>query len=95
VADIKPHDPSTPVRGKGGITGGRIDLSAATLNNLIAFAYGVQENMTMGSPKWAAKIYDIVAKSPTPNPSLDIIRQMAQALLADRFLSEDSRWDRL
>jgi uncharacterized protein (TIGR03435 family) len=40
----------------------------------------------VGSPKWATtEIYDIVAKSPTPNPSLDIIRQMAQALLADRF----------
>lgn len=86
VADIKPHDPSTPVRGKGGITGGRIDLPGATLNNLIAFAYAVQENMIVGSAKWATtEIYDIVAKSPTPNPSLDIIRQMAQALLADRF----------
>jgi uncharacterized protein (TIGR03435 family) len=86
VADIKPHDPSTPVSGKGRITGGRIDLPGATLNLLIGLAYGVQENMIVGSPKWAAaELYDIVAKSPTPDPSPDVIRQMAQALLADRF----------
>src|SRR5579863_5383262 len=86
VADIKPHDPSTPVSGKGRITGGRIDLPAATLNLLIAFAYGVQENMIVGAPKWATtELYDIVAKSPTSDPSPDVIRQMAQALLAERF----------
>jgi uncharacterized protein (TIGR03435 family) len=86
VANIKPHDPSTPVNGKGRITGGRIDMPAATLNSLIAFAYGVQENMIVGSPKWATtELYDIVAKSPTPDPLPDVIRQMAQALLADRF----------
>jgi uncharacterized protein (TIGR03435 family) len=86
VADIKPHDPSTPVRGKGRIIGGRIDLPGATLNNLITLAYGVQENMIVGSPKWATtELYDIVAKSPTPDPSPDVIRQMVQALLADRF----------
>lgn len=56
------------------------------MNLLIAFAYGVQEYMIVGSPKWATtERYDIVAKSPTPDPSPDVIRQMAQALLADRF----------
>jgi uncharacterized protein (TIGR03435 family) len=75
-----------PVSGKGRITGGRIDLPAATLNSLIGFAYGVQENMIVGSPKWATtELYDIVAKSPTPDPSPDVIRQMTQTLLADRF----------
>jgi uncharacterized protein (TIGR03435 family) len=86
VAEIKPHDPSTPGRGKGRITGSRIDLPGGTLNNLIAMAYGVQENRIVGSPKWATtELYDIVAKSPTPDPPPDIIRQMVQVLLADRF----------
>jgi len=86
VADIKAHDPSVPVSGKGRITGGRIDMPGGTLNMLISFAYGVQPNMIVGSPAWAAtQLYDIVAKSATPDPSPDLIRQMAQALLADRF----------
>ena len=61
-------------------------MPAATLNMLIALAYGVQENMIVGTPKWAmTALYDIVAKSPTSDPPPDAIRQMAQALLADRF----------
>jgi uncharacterized protein (TIGR03435 family) len=86
VADIKPHDPSIPVSGKGRITGSRIDLPGGTLNMLISIAYGVQPNMIVGSPTWATtQLYDVVAKSPTPDPSPDVIRQMVQALLADRF----------
>ena len=86
VADIKPHDPSIPVSGKGRITGSRIDLPGATLNMLIGIAYGVQPNMIVGSPAWATtQLYDVIAKSPTPDPSPDVIRQMVQALLADRF----------
>ena len=86
VADIKPHDPSIPVSGKGRITGSRIDLPGATLNMLIGIAYGVQPNMIVGSPAWATtQLYDVIAKSPTPDPSPDVIRPMVQALLADRF----------
>jgi uncharacterized protein (TIGR03435 family) len=74
------------VSGKGRITGGRIDLPGGTLNMLIGIAYGVQPNMIVGSPTWATtQLYDVVAKSPTPDPSPDAIRQTVQALLADRF----------
>jgi uncharacterized protein (TIGR03435 family) len=56
-----------------------------TLKNLIVMAYGVQENMIGGGPKWAdGQRFDIVAKAPS-EVSMPTLRLMMQRLLAERF----------
>jgi uncharacterized protein (TIGR03435 family) len=67
------------------LPGGRVEMPGVTLNNCIMFAYGVQENMIVGGPKWAAQVrYDIVAKAPDGS-STEVMRPMFQAMLAERF----------
>jgi uncharacterized protein (TIGR03435 family) len=87
VADVKPSDPRnlTP-RGKGRILpGGRIELPGATLKELIILAYGMQEDMVSGGPGWVSRDrYEVVAKGPG-NVSIDVLRQMLQSLLTERF----------
>ena len=86
VADIKPSDPSNVMPGKGRmLPGGRIELPGMTLKNFIMFAYGVQQDMILGGPKWAGQDrFDVVAKAP-PNASPETMRPMFQSLLAERF----------
>jgi uncharacterized protein (TIGR03435 family) len=85
VADIKPSSPDA-LRSKGRILpGGRIEMPGGTLKELVMFAYGVQDNMIQGAPKWADHDrFDIVAKA-TNNSSVPTLRLMMQQLLADRF----------
>lgn len=86
VADIKPSDPSVAKAGKGRILpGGRIEVPGYSVKDLMMFAYGVQDNMISGGPKWAGDDrFDIVAKAPTDAPP-ETLRLMLQTLLADRF----------
>jgi uncharacterized protein (TIGR03435 family) len=67
VADIKASDPSNPMPQKSRVLpGGRLEVPGMTLRNLITMAYGVQEDMISGGPKWAdGKRFDIVAKAPS------------------------------
>jgi uncharacterized protein (TIGR03435 family) len=85
VADIKPSSPDA-IRSKGRILpGGRIEMPGGTLKELVMFAYGVQDNMIQGAPKWADHDrFDIVAKAAN-NSSVQTLRLMMQQLLADRF----------
>jgi uncharacterized protein (TIGR03435 family) len=87
VADVRPSNPANPLAAKGGgfLPGGRVELAGLTLKNLIMFAYGVQENMIVGVPKWGeSEHFDIIAKA-APNTSLATVRLMVQSLLAERF----------
>jgi uncharacterized protein (TIGR03435 family) len=84
VADIKPSADAMPGKGRL-LPGGRIEMPGASLIDLIRFAYGVQENMITGAPKWAATDrFDIVAKAGTDVP-IPTISLMMQGLLAERF----------
>jgi len=96
VAEIKPSDPSVQNRGKGRmLPGGRIELPAQTIRDLVGFAYSVQDDMIVGGPKWAGEErFDIVAKAPS-SASPDTLRQMLQALLADRFHLTTHNQDKL
>jgi uncharacterized protein (TIGR03435 family) len=96
VADVKSADPSNPVpAGKGrNLPGGRIELAGATLNQLIMFAYGVQENMIAGAPKWAGtQGFDIVAKAP-PDTNQATLQLMLQSLIVERFRLKFHREER-
>jgi uncharacterized protein (TIGR03435 family) len=96
VAEIKPSDPNVQNRGKGRILpGGRIEVPAQTVRDLMSFAYGVQDEMIIGGPKWASEErFDIVAKAPGA-ASPDTLRQMLQALLAQRFQLKTHSQDKL
>jgi uncharacterized protein (TIGR03435 family) len=79
VASIKPSD-------VGGnyveVTPAGIIVHSATLATCIKWAYGVQFGQISGVD--SPERYDIVAKTAGPVPS-DELKQMLQALLADRF----------
>lgn len=86
VATIKPSDPSRP--GKlFTIRGGQVITINTTLNDLVTFAYGIQEKQIVGGPDWMhSDKYDLDGKPDVPGmPNSDQIRGMIQKLLADRF----------
>jgi uncharacterized protein (TIGR03435 family) len=96
VADIQPSLPGTP-RGGGFRPGGRIDIKAFPLKDLIMVAWDLNnDDMLVGAPKWLDSArFDLVAKAPgvevTAGPSngptvdVDTLRQMLRNLLTDRF----------
>ena len=94
VASVKPH-PIPPGQfliripnGPGIEVRGDHFKVIATLNELIMDAYGVEDYRIVGSPAWAVPTegdhFDVDAKSEGV-PSAGELRQMLQALLAERF----------
>jgi uncharacterized protein (TIGR03435 family) len=68
------------------LTGGRLNANS-TLRNLAAYAYDVKDYQISEGPAWTRSDYfSLVATAGDGvNPSPEAIRQMLQALLADRF----------
>ena len=84
VASIKPNVTGSPRFGHTlaprTFTGTNVSTRA-----LIRYAYGIQDFQLVGGPDWAERErYDVVAKS-DHEPDGDEMRQMMQALLAERF----------
>ena len=79
----------------GVLRGGRYDLRNATMVDLIATAYSINDNeLIVGGPAWLERNrFDIAAKAPqTTSPAN--VKLMLQTLLADRFklaLHKDTR----
>jgi uncharacterized protein (TIGR03435 family) len=100
VASVKPSPPQGGPMGIGLFTypGGRIHATSYTLRMLIHDAYNLEMYKILGGPRWADDDrFDVEAKPPAssesskfvpanfkspPNPEM---RQMLQALLAERF----------
>jgi uncharacterized protein (TIGR03435 family) len=69
----------------GVLRGGRYDLRRATMVDLIRIAYSVDPDTVLGGPNWLeTDRFDVIAKAP-PITSPEVVKQMLQALLADRF----------
>jgi uncharacterized protein (TIGR03435 family) len=86
VATIKPARPDE--QGKGfGIRGRRFSTINTSLNDLIAFSYGLHARQITGGPAWAeSDRFDIVAEPDGEGqPSEKQWKTMVQKLLADRF----------
>ena len=86
VADVHPS-PQTRFPFKRGPMnrGGRYELRVATMVDLIATAYGVDNDKVTGGPTWLEMDrFDIIAKSPA-GATPDSQKSMLKALLADRF----------
>jgi len=89
VASIKPAPPG----GRGmslNIGGGRFRTENVPLRMLITFAYDLRDHQLSGGPGWINDDrFDIVAKPDRPVANglegAPVMRQMVQALLADRF----------
>ena len=74
-----------PFMSGGVLRGGRYDVRRATMVDLIRIAYDVDPDAVLGGPNWLeTDRFDIIAKAP-PETSLETIKLMLQALLADRF----------
>jgi uncharacterized protein (TIGR03435 family) len=86
TADVHASAHSTRTYMSGGVLrGGRYDLRYATLVDLIATAYGIDNDKVLGGPSWLeTDRFDIIAKAP-PTTSTETLHRMLQALLADRF----------
>ena len=86
VASVKRQE-GNEGRGRG-ITvqpGGRFMAPSATVRELIAAAYGVQDTQIAGGPGWIANDRFEVLSTTRPDVTLSDARTMLRALLADRF----------
>lgn len=86
LADVHLSEHSnTPTTRGGQLHGDRYTIRQATMTNLIARAYGLEDTYVLGGPAWLdLDRFDIVAQAPrTTSP--DDIKLMLRALLADRF----------
>jgi uncharacterized protein (TIGR03435 family) len=85
VASIKVDKDPQP-QGNFRFVGGRLDLRAIPMRDLIEVAYGLDDdNMVVGAPSWVEhEVYDVVAKT---DPSVDFVgmQPMIRKLLDDRF----------
>jgi len=86
IADVhaSPHDNNPFMRG-GALHGDRYILRQATMVDLIANAYAVENDNVLNGPAWLdTDRFDIAAKAPrTTSP--DDVRLMLRGLLTDRF----------
>lgn len=86
VADIHKSAPTQfPFFQDGVLRGDRYVLRDATLVDLIATAYGVENDKVVGGPSWLdTDRFDVIAKAP-PTTTPETIKQMMQSMLAERF----------
>jgi uncharacterized protein (TIGR03435 family) len=94
VAVIKPSAPDATIGGRFD-PNGQISMQAVTLKLLISIAWNMNPNDNqgiVGAPKWLdSDKFDIIAKTSTdpsgkaPPIDIEVLRQMLQALLIDRF----------
>lgn len=67
------------------LSGGQLDLRRATMVDLIGIAWDMDEGKVVGGPSWLAMDrFDVRAKTP-PGTTVQTMKPMLQALLADRF----------
>ncbi len=87
VAVIKKSPPGMKEDG-GFKPGGRLEVQASSIKDLLPFVYDVDANMIVGIPKWLENDrYSIVAKPPT-DVSIDAVRVMLKNLFIDQFKLE-------
>jgi uncharacterized protein (TIGR03435 family) len=87
VATIKPNNTGA-VRLQGLVIRGRNFITrASSVEDLISFAYSVQEKQIVNAPAWIdSERYDIEAIPDAPGtPNTEQVRVMIRKLLADRF----------
>ena len=94
VATIKPAQLPGPAQMAAGqlhmglyVAGARVDIGAMSLADLIRIAYRVKNYQVSGPPWMTTERFDVMAKIPE-GVSKDLVPEMLQALLAERFKLE-------
>jgi uncharacterized protein (TIGR03435 family) len=87
VASIKPNTASPGMIGVTAPEGsGTLTATNASLKDALAFAWKVKSWEISGGAGWVVnERFDITAKAPEGSTATDLIRQMTQSLLAERF----------
>ena len=68
------------------INHGKLTLEAAEMRQIIGLAFGIQRVLIEGCPDWCDEDkFDIVAKTEDADATREQIKEMLQALLAERF----------
>ena len=94
VSTVRPSKPGTLGQRLMIQPGGRLDATNFPLRQLIAFAWNVEPEMVVNGEKWLeSDRYDVVGTGANTG-SIDVIRQMLQAVLLDRFKLAVHREDR-
>ena len=94
VASVKPQ----PFAGSSGsvgifVRGNTLNAEHVSLYDLVLYAYNLRDVQLSGGPAWAqsgvlqfSELFQVIAKVPGDYPpQTDVLRQMMQTLLADRF----------
>ena len=94
VASVKPQ----PFAGSSGsvgifVRGNTLNAEHVSLYDLVLYAYNLRDVQLSGGPAWAqsgvlqfSELFQVIAKVPGDSPpQTDVLRQMMQTLLADRF----------
>jgi uncharacterized protein (TIGR03435 family) len=86
IASVKPSAPgATPQDARFNMRGDRLDITAATVGDILDWLNGFQLFHVVGGPLWMrTDRYDIVAKADQP-VAQDALRPVVMALLAERF----------
>lgn len=87
VASVKVHRGEVTFSADPAVRGRRVVATAVTVVDLITSSYGVRYDQVTGGPKWTREDhYDMEAASEGDGVlTREQMRQMVQALLADRF----------
>jgi uncharacterized protein (TIGR03435 family) len=87
VASIKAHPGIVTYSADPSVKGNRVTAAASTLLDMMTVAYHVRYDQILGGPNWIrSDHFDLDARAEGDGVrSLDQIRPMLQALLADRF----------
>ena len=86
VATVKPSGSESPPISIQRLPGGRLVTSNTPLPMLIQWAYQLDEGRLLGVPSGIGSLrFDVVAKSPEPEPVAGRMQLMMRALLAERF----------
>jgi uncharacterized protein (TIGR03435 family) len=84
VASIKPSPPEY-VGFQSYVKGERYTAMAATVRNLVGFAYGIRDFQISGGPAWSASTAYNISATMGPGARPIESKLMLQSLLADRF----------
>jgi uncharacterized protein (TIGR03435 family) len=85
VVDIKVDTSGAITPNERFLPGGRIELTSATVKEMIEAIYGVKPGMIIGGPPWISSTrYNMVAKA-TPGTNVPVLLEMVKTMLADQF----------
>jgi uncharacterized protein (TIGR03435 family) len=87
VATIKPSSPESQGKMIAGLNGRHNLMVNTSVNDIVAFAYGLDTKQIVGAPAWAdSSLYDVDGVPDVEGePSTKQLQTLYQSLLADRF----------